>query len=71
MRDAQTSYQTVYVLNPDEGGIRLELHSNHIKCHASIFGSLAQTLLYFVFRSCYHYKTCESLVVTGSSNCCE
>ena len=49
MRDAQTSYQTVYALNPDEGGIRLELHSNHIKCHASIFGSLAQTLLYFVF----------------------
>ena len=34
-------------------------------------GSLAQTLLYFVFRSCYQYKTCESLVATGSSNCCE
>ena len=30
MRDAQTSYQTVDALNPDEGGIRLELHSNHI-----------------------------------------
>ena len=30
MRDAWTSYQTVDALNPDEGVIRIELHSNHI-----------------------------------------
>ena len=37
----------------------------------SVLCSLPQALLYFVLKSCFHYKTCESLVATGNSNHCE
>ena len=49
-----------------ESGIRLQLQ---IKCPVPYIWQSC-SLLYFVFQSCYQYKTCESLVATGSSNCC-